>query len=60
MTRVKLRCIIGCPGLKSSYREKGILYEGNFKHKYMRSVCKLQDFIYRPAMLYIYVTCTRY
>ena len=41
MTGVKLRCIIGCPGLKSSYREKGILYEGNFKHKYMRSVCKL-------------------
>ena len=25
MTRVILRCIMGCPGLKSSYREKGLL-----------------------------------
>ena len=25
MTRVKLRCIMGCPGLKSSYQEKGLL-----------------------------------
>ena len=25
MARVKLRCIIGCPGLKNSYREKGLL-----------------------------------
>ena len=25
MTRVKLRCIMGCPGLKNSYREKGLL-----------------------------------
>ena len=25
MARVKLRCIIGCPGLNTSYREKGIL-----------------------------------
>ena len=25
MARVKLRCIMGCPGLKSSYQEKGIL-----------------------------------
>ena len=24
MARVKLRCIRGCPGLKSSYREKGL------------------------------------
>ena len=23
MARVKLRCVVGCPGLKSSYREKG-------------------------------------
>ena len=22
MAKVKLRCIVGCPGLKSSYREK--------------------------------------
>ena len=25
MVRVKLRCIVGCPGLKSSYQEKGLL-----------------------------------
>ena len=25
MTRVKLRCIMGCPGLKNSYQEKGLL-----------------------------------
>ena len=25
MARVKLRCIMGCPGLKSSYSEKGLL-----------------------------------
>ena len=25
MARAKLRCIMGCPGLKSSYREKGLL-----------------------------------
>ena len=24
MAWVKLRCIMGCPGLKSSYREKGL------------------------------------
>ena len=24
MARVKLRCIMGCPGLKDSYREKGL------------------------------------
>ena len=25
MTRVKIRCIMGCPGLRNSYREKGLL-----------------------------------
>ena len=39
MARVKLRCVMGCPGLKSSYREKGLLavkvltgpmYQGSF------------------------------
>ena len=25
MAKVKIRCIIGFPGLKSSYREKGLL-----------------------------------
>ena len=25
MARVKLRCIMGCPGLERSYREKGLL-----------------------------------
>ena len=25
MARVKLRCIMGCPGLKSSYKEIGLL-----------------------------------
>ena len=25
MARVKLRCIMGCPGFKKSYREKGLL-----------------------------------
>ena len=25
MARVKLRCIMGCLGLKSSYQEKGLL-----------------------------------
>ena len=25
MARVKSRCIMGCPGLKSSYHEKGLL-----------------------------------
>ena len=24
MARVKLRCAMGCPGLKSSYQEKGL------------------------------------
>ena len=24
MTRVKLKCIMGCAGLKSRYREKGL------------------------------------
>ena len=28
-TLVKLRCIMGCPGLKRNYREKGLL--GTFK-----------------------------
>ena len=27
MARIKLRCIVGSPGLKSSYREKGLLEE---------------------------------
>ena len=27
MASVKLRCIMGCPGLKSSYQEKGLLNE---------------------------------
>ena len=34
MARVKLSCTIGCPGLKSSYREKGLLlyfYFNNFQ-----------------------------
>ena len=26
MARVKLRCIMGCQGLKSSYQEKGLLF----------------------------------
>ena len=26
MARVKFRCIMGCPVLKSSYREKGLLW----------------------------------
>ena len=39
MARVKLRCVMGCPGLKSSYREKSLLtvkvltgpiYQGSF------------------------------
>ena len=25
MARVKLRCIMGCPGIKRSYQEKGLL-----------------------------------
>ena len=25
MASVKLRCIMGCPGLKTSYREKGLI-----------------------------------
>ena len=25
---VKLRCIMGCPGLKTSYQEKGLLLKG--------------------------------
>ena len=29
MARVKLRCIMGCPGLKSSYREKGLFQKHN-------------------------------
>ena len=30
MVRVKLRCIMGCPGLKSSYREKVYYMSGLF------------------------------
>ena len=30
MARVKLRCILGCPGLKSSYRKKGLLHSINW------------------------------
>ena len=30
MVRVKLSCIMGCPGLKSSYQEKG-LFQENFR-----------------------------
>ena len=33
MARVKLRCIMGCPGLKSSYWEKGPLSEMILKRK---------------------------
>ena len=29
MARVKPRCIMGCPGLKSSYREKVLLPDQN-------------------------------
>ena len=30
MARVKLRCIFGCLGLKSSYQEKGLLTQNPF------------------------------
>ena len=32
MARLKLKCIMGCAGLKSSYREKGLLqkHETNY------------------------------
>ena len=30
------------------------LCERNFKHKYVKSICKLWDFVCRAAMLYIY------
>ena len=30
MTRVKLKCIIGCLGLKSNYLEKGLLQTYNY------------------------------
>ena len=33
MVRVKLKCIMGCPGLNKSYREKGILGRFNMKKK---------------------------
>ena len=33
MARIKLRCIMGCPGLKSSYREKDLLAEYKQKSK---------------------------
>ena len=29
MARVELRCIMRCPGLKSSYQEKGLLLMSN-------------------------------
>ena len=32
LARVKLRCIMGCPGLKSSYQEKGTLHTFRFYH----------------------------
>ena len=31
MAKVKLRCIMGCPELKSSYREKGLVYTFFYK-----------------------------
>ena len=47
MARVKLRCIIGCPGLKSSYREKGlfhkILYSSIFQHANVISLHKKRN-----------------
>ena len=30
MGRVKLRCILGCPGLNSSYQEKGLFQASLF------------------------------
>ena len=38
MARVKLRCIMGCSGLKSSYQEKGLLYYYPFVIKLDRCV----------------------
>ena len=32
MARVKLRCFMGCPGLKNSYQEKDLLEKFVFKN----------------------------
>ena len=39
VARVNLRCIMGCPGLKNSYPEKGLLKRATEKHlKYLSDV----------------------
>ena len=51
MARVKLRCIMGCPGLKSSYREKGLLgkHEISKTDRDCRSICS--QVFYRIVVL---------
>ena len=44
MTRVKLKCIMGCPGLKSSDQEKGLLRnvnESGFVKKSQEEIIKV-------------------
>ena len=41
MARVKLRCIMGCPGLQRSYREKGLLSTSLFSYKLLLEIIKI-------------------
>ena len=41
MARIKLRCIMGCPGLQRSYREKGLLSTSLFSYKLLLEIIKI-------------------
>ena len=43
MAVVKLRCIMGCPGLKNSYWEKGLLIDINKGSNFQKSFEHLED-----------------
>ena len=41
MARAKLRCIMGCPGLQSSYQEKSLLSMSLFFYKLLLKIIKI-------------------
>ena len=41
MARLKLRCIMGYPGLKSSYREKGLFQPDDMNQEFRMNILKI-------------------
>ena len=51
MARVKLRCIMGYPGLQRSYREKGLLSTSLFSYKLLLEIIKIDVRVNRTLKL---------